>query len=97
MEIKEIKALKILNANSNFTVEVMLTTDKGKFRGSSPAGESNSKYEVNQFSKGIDDEIKNFNDYLKKLVGKKINSIEDIFSVEKEIPKEFIGGPSLSL
>jgi Enolase, N-terminal domain. len=37
MEIKDIKALKILNANSNFTVEVMLTAGKGKFRGSSPA------------------------------------------------------------
>ena len=97
MEIKEIKALKILNANSNFTVEVMLTTEKGKFRGSSPAGESNSKYEVNQFSKGIDDEIKNFNEYLKKLVGRKVNTLEDIFSIEKEIPQEFIGGPSLSL
>ena len=67
MEIKEIKALKILNANSNFTIEVMVTTDKGKFRGSSPAGESNSKYEISQFKNSIDYEIKNFNDYLKKV------------------------------
>ncbi len=97
MEIKNAKALKILNANSNFTVEVIVTTDKGDFRGSSPKGESNSKYEVDQFKKGIDEEIIAFNEYLKKLVGRKINGIEDIFSIEKEIPQEFIGGPSLSL
>jgi enolase len=97
MEIKEIKALKILNANSNFTIEVMVTTDKGKFRGSSPAGESNSKYEISQFKNSIDYEIKNFNDYLKKLIGKTILGLEDIFSIENELPSEFIGGPSLSL
>ncbi len=34
---------------------------------------------------------------MKKLVGKKINSLDDIFLIEKEIPEEFIGGPSLSL
>ncbi|MCL4398338.1 hypothetical protein M1137_00880 [Candidatus Parvarchaeota archaeon] len=97
MEIKEIKALKILNANSNFTVEVVLNTEKGRFRGSSPAGESNSKYEVNQFSRSIDDEIASFNAHLKKLVGTKINGLEDIFAIEKSLPEEFIGGPSLSL
>ncbi len=97
MEIKEIKALKILNANSNFTVEVVLNTEKGRFRGSSPAGESNSKYEVNQFSRSIDDEIASFNAHLKKLVGTKINGLEDIFALEKSLPEEFIGGPSLSL
>lgn len=97
MEIKGIKALKILNANSNFTVEVIINTEKGQFRGSSPAGESNSKYEVNQFSKSIDEEIISFNTYLKSLVGRNINSLDEIFNLEKEIPKEFIGGPSLSL
>ncbi len=97
MEIKEASAIKILNANSNFTVEVIIKTERGKFRGSSPKGESNSKYEVNQFKNGIDEEINAFNNYLKGIVGKKIESLEDIFAIEKEIPNEFIGGPSLSL
>ncbi len=97
MEIKEIKALQILNANSNFTVEVVLKTDKGVFRGSSPKGESNSRYEVSQFKKGVEEEINGFNVYLKKLIGRRINDLNGIFTVEKEIPQEFIGGPSLSL
>ncbi|EFD92504.1 MAG: Phosphopyruvate hydratase [Candidatus Parvarchaeum acidophilus ARMAN-5_'5-way FS'] len=97
MEIKNARAIKIINANSNFTIEVIIETKCGNFRGSSPKGESNSKYEVEQFSKGIDQEISAFNEYLKKLIGRTINSINDIFTIEKEIPPEFIGGPSLSL
>ena len=97
MEIKRIKALKILNSNSNFTVRVVLNTDKGVFRGSSPAGESTSKYEVTPFVEEVDKEIGKFNDFLKTLTGKKIESMDDIYSLEKVMPEEFVGGPSLSL
>ncbi len=97
MEILNLKALKILNANSHFTVEVMLKTSQGVFRGSSPAGESNSMYEVSQFTTGIDKEIEEFNDFLKSLNGRKVDSINDIFLIEKEVQEKFIGGPSLSL
>jgi enolase len=97
MKIEGLKAIQILNANSNPTVEVMLETERGKFRGSSPKGESNSRYEVNQFSKSVGEEISSFNEYLKTLIARKVNSLEDIFSIEKQIPAEFVGGPSLSL
>ncbi len=97
MEITSLNALKILNANSNFTIEVILRTKQGEYRGSSPAGESNSMFEVSQFSTGIDKEIEEFNEFLGKLKGRKIESLNDIFTIEKELPKEFIGGPSLSL
>ena len=97
MKIEVLKAIQILNANSNPTVEVMLETERGKFRGSSPKGESNSRYEVNQFSKSVGEEISSFNEYLKTLIARKVNSLEDIFSIEKQIPAEFVGGPSLSL
>ena len=97
MEINRAKALKILNSNSNFTVRVVLNTDKGVFRGSSPAGESTSKYEVTPFGEEVDKEIGKFNDFLKTLIGKKMESMDDIYSLEKVMPEEFVGGPSLSL
>ena len=97
MEIKEIKALQILNANSNFTAEVILRTENGYYRGSSPAGESNSKYEVDQFKKSVEEETAEFCDYLQSLRGKKIDDINNIFDIEKGIPEKFVGGPSLSL
>ncbi|MCL4399447.1 hypothetical protein M1293_03015 [Candidatus Parvarchaeota archaeon] len=97
MEIKKATSRKILNANSNFTIQVELETENGTFKGSSPAGESVSKYEVSQFSENIDKEIEQFNAFLLSIAGKNIESIEDIYSLEESVPKEFIGGPSLSL
>ena len=97
MEIKDIKAIKILNANSNFTAEVEVETENGRFRGSSPAGESNSMYEVNQFGGDIDKELQQFNGFLSGLKGKRLETLNEIYGVEGTIPKEFIGGPSLSL
>lgn len=97
MKINSAKAVKILNSNSNFTVQVNVITDLGTFRGSSPAGESVSEFEVTPFKEGVDQEISAFNKFLQTLSGKQLSSIEDIFSLEKEIPKEFVGGPSLSL
>ena len=97
MLINGLTARKILNSNSNFTIEVKLSTHKGLFRGSSPAGESTSKYEVSQFSGGIDSVVDGFNKFLSTLKNKKIETVDDIFGIERSISKEFIGGPSLSL
>ncbi len=97
MKIKNAIALKILNSNSNFTIQVDIESDSGKFRGSSPAGESVSEFEVAQFKEGLDSEIDKFNRFLGTLKNKELSTIEDVYSLEKEIPKEFIGGPSLSL
>ncbi len=97
MKIKNAKCMKILNSNSNFTVQVSIASDSGVFKGSSPAGESVSSFEVVPFKEGIELEIEAFNVFLKKLEGRELSDLEDIYSLEKEIPKEFIGGPSLSL
>ncbi len=97
MKIVSINCRKILNSNTNFTIEVKLISEKGVFKGSSPAGESTSEFEVKQFSHPIDEVVDKFNNFLRHLVGREFNSLDDIFSLEKEIPDEFIGGPSLSL
>lgn len=97
MKIKSAKAMKILNSNSNYTVQVSVETDAGVFKGSSPAGESTSQFEVKQFSGGIDDEIKAFNDFIRSLSGKEFSGMDDVYTFEKTLPAQFIGGPSLSL
>ena len=97
MKIKGIESRKILNSNTNYTIEVKLKTERGLFRGSSPAGESTSMYEVKQFKESIDQIVEKFNSFLKGLTGKDVSSLNDIFEIEKGIPEEFIGGASLSL
>jgi Enolase len=97
MKIRDATVLKILNANSNSTAEVEIETENGVFRGSSPAGESNSMYEVNQFGESIDKELQSFASFLKGLKNRKIEALQDIYAIEDSMPKNFIGGPSLSL
>ncbi|MCL4400989.1 MAG: hypothetical protein M1348_02350 [Candidatus Parvarchaeota archaeon] len=97
MKIKSAIGNKVLNSNSNFTIQVKVETEDGFFRGSSPAGESNSKYEVLQFRGDLDSEIREFNTFLSGLKNRDINEIQDIYGVEKLIPERFVGGPSLSL
>jgi enolase len=97
MKINSINASKILNSNSNYTVQVKIETTSGIFHGSSPAGESTSQYEVRQFNDDIDKEIKKFDQFIQRLRGKTFSKIEELYDFEKTLPEEFIGGPSLSL
>ncbi|MCW1301552.1 MAG: hypothetical protein OH316_00220 [Candidatus Parvarchaeota archaeon] len=97
MKIKNVVSRKILNSNTNYTIEVKLVTENGLFRGSSPAGESTSEYEVKQFKEDIDQIVSKFNTFLKGFSGRSISSLDEIFDIEKNIPEEFIGGASLSL
>lgn len=97
MKIKSAMTQKILNSNSNYTVQVKIETESGVFRGSSPAGESTSIYEIAQFNGGLDEEIKRFNDFIQPLKNREFTKIDDIYALEKTIPEGFIGGPSLSL
>ena len=46
MPIKEIKAKEVLNSRGKPTIEVILKTDKGKFKASVPSGASTGKYEA---------------------------------------------------
>lgn len=97
MRVINANAAKILNSNSNFTIQVKVETASGVFRGSSPAGESTSRYEVEQFKGGLDEEIQKFNAFLTSLKNREFTKIEDLYSLERSIPERFIGGPSLSL
>lgn len=97
MKIKSATANKVLNSNSNFTIQVKIETENGFFRGSSPAGESVSRYEVSPFKGGLDEEIKKFNELLNGLKNKELNTINDLYGLESDLPAQFVGGPSLSL
>lgn len=97
MKITKAYSRKVLNSNSNYTIEVVIISRGVVFRGSAPAGESTSKYEVGGFSQGIDATVADFNKLLAGLKGKDISSLEDVIKIENTLPKQFIGAPSLSL
>ncbi|MCW1302456.1 MAG: hypothetical protein QXX36_02430 [Candidatus Rehaiarchaeum fermentans] len=96
MRITNAVARKILNSNSNFTVEVEIRSNSNIFKGSAPAGESTSKYEI-QDNLGINAGIEYLNSFLKEVKGLEISTLQDIINLESKIPRELIGSYSLAL
>ncbi|MCW1293702.1 MAG: hypothetical protein QXV66_01870, partial [Candidatus Rehaiarchaeum fermentans] len=96
MKITNAVARKILNSNSNFTVEVEIRSNSNIFKGSAPAGESTSKYEI-QDNLGINAGIEYLNSFLKEVKGLEISTLQDIINLESKIPRELIGSYSLAL
>jgi len=85
MKIKNIKARTIFNSHADLTIEVEIKTEKGILgRGSAPKGTSTGKHEAKEFIKNRNKTIKEFNLILsKKLINKKIDSLENIFEIER--------------
>ena len=61
MDIKKIYASKIKNSRKKPTISITITTDKGKFNTSAPAGKSRGKYEVDSYKKSLEGDIKFIN------------------------------------
>jgi len=69
MPIKEIKARKVMNSQRKPTIEVILKSDKGTFRASTPSGASTGKYEAKELN--VKKAINNINKKIKpRLLGK---------------------------
>jgi enolase len=90
MQIKELKARKILNSRKEETIEVSITTAKGKVLSASPSGKSRGKYEAEPFSvKGIDISVSFANFIGNILINSKVsfNEFNDLEKLEELLRK----------
>jgi len=95
MIIKQIQAKQIKDSRGEKTIQVIIKTDKGKFKTNSPAGKSTGKYEVKSYAKSLDEDIKEIIKLdLEKINKLNLNKFEDLSNIEKVIGNH-IGGNSL--
>jgi enolase len=90
MQIKELKARKILNSRNEETIEISISTSKGKVLSASPSGKSRGKYEAEPFSvKGIGASITFANFIGSCLIQKKISfqNFDDLNDFEELLRK----------
>lgn len=57
MIIKEVGAKKIKDSRGDFTIEISVVTDFGKFSSSAPNGKSKGKYEAKSYKKSLEEDI----------------------------------------
>ncbi len=93
--IKEVSAKKIKDSRGDDTIEIKITTDKGKsFSASSPQGKSTGKHEVKLYKKNIEEDIKTIkkiSDYFSEEI---IENFDDLKRIE-DIAKGNLGGNSI--
>ncbi|MCD6403004.1 MAG: enolase [Candidatus Aenigmarchaeota archaeon] len=83
MKFERLKIRKVLNTKSNLTIEVEGKFNKGRVRGSVPAGTSAGKHEV--VSLPVDRVIRKFKLLKKKFEGVEFSSLEEVDSLLHEI------------
>jgi enolase len=100
--VKKIKILKveaedILNSVGGFSIEVAITTEKGRFSSSVPKGTSMGKHEVKDFTTTLKDAIKAVNHKVAaKLKKASITSLDSILDFEKHT-EEFGGNVTIAV
>ncbi|MEM3412142.1 MAG: enolase C-terminal domain-like protein [archaeon] len=83
--ITDIKVRKVLNSKADWTIEVEISTAKGRGIGSCPLGTSTGEHEVKPFSKNIDETIRKGNELIGKLFGHDLENIAEFDKIIKEI------------
>jgi enolase len=86
MIIKGVKGKKIKDSRGDFTIEVFIDTDIGKFKASAPNGKSKGKYEAKSYKKTIEGDIENLekiSDYFSEEHLEKFNDLRRIEDVTK--------------
>jgi enolase len=94
MIIKSVKGKKIKDSRGDFTIEVSIDTDVGKFKASAPNGKSKGKYEAKSYKKTIEGDIENLekiSDYFSEEYLEKFNDLRRI----EDIVKGHIGANTL--
>ena len=84
MKIKSIKAIKVLNSRGDFTLEVIVSTDKCQGRTLVPSGASTGKYEAVEL-KDLDKAIQNIKKIEKKLKGVNVTEQKKIDKIMIEL------------
>jgi enolase len=90
MFIKDVKVGSIKDSRGEKTVEVLISTLKGKFVASAPSGKSKGKHEARAYSsRGFNWSMKMLNVFVKSIRNRnfKIRDFEDLKELEDEIRK----------
>ncbi len=97
MQIKDIKAIKVLNSRAQETIAVRVKTRRETAWGSAPSGASTGKFETPSYKKNLNYAIKFINSQAKKLKVS-FNHFSDLGDIEKIIkPKSAGGNPLIAL
>ena len=94
MIIKGVRAKKIKDSRGDYTIEVKIDSEVGKFKASAPNGKSKGKHEAKSYKKTIEGDIealKNISDYFSK---EYLEKFDDLRRVE-DIVKGHIGANTL--
>jgi len=94
MIIKSVGAKKIKDSRGDFTIEIKIDTDIGKFKASAPNGKSKGKHEAKSYRKTIEGDIEalgKISDYFSNEYLEKFNDLRRI----EDIVKGHIGANTL--
>ena len=80
--IKGVDAKPILDSRKEKTIEVLIKTDIGIFKASSPSGKSTGKYEMKTYKKNLEGDIKTLKKFTDYFLGEILDSFDDLKHVE---------------
>lgn len=94
MIIKSVKGKKIKDSRGDFTIEVSIDTDVGKFKASAPNGKSKGKYESKSYKKDIEGDIENLEKISDYFSEEHLEKFDDLRRIE-DVTKGHIGANTL--
>ena len=94
MIIQKVGAKKIKDSRGDFTVEVSIQTDVGKFVSSAPNGKSKGKYEAKSYKNSLEEDIKSIKELSEYFSTDILEKFDDLRRIE-DIVKGHIGANTL--
>src|SRR6056297_827400 len=94
MIIESVKGKKIKDSRGDFTIEVSIDTDVGKFKASAPNGKSKGKHEAKSYKKTIEGDIENLEKISDYFSQEHLGKFDDLRRIE-DVTKGHIGANTL--
>ncbi|HKL23548.1 MAG TPA: hypothetical protein VJ895_02240, partial [Candidatus Nanoarchaeia archaeon] len=94
MIIESVKGKKIKDSRGDFTIEVSIDTDVGKFKASAPNGKSKGKHEAKSYKKTIEGDIENLEKISDYFSQEHLEKFDDLRRIE-DVTKGHIGANTL--
>jgi enolase len=94
MIIKGVDSKKVKDSRGDFTIEVSIQTDVGKFSASAPNGKSKGKYEAKSYRKSIDNDIKKLKELSEYFSSEHLDKFDDFRRIE-DITEKQVGANTL--
>ena len=94
MIIKSVRGKKIKDSRGDFTVEVSIETDVGKFKSSAPNGKSKGKHEAKSYRKNLEEDIKNLGKLSDYFSSEHLEKFDDLRRIE-DIAERQVGANTM--